>query len=267
MTAASHDARGRLILKDEQQKKVNDQIFATAPRPPERQTRLPNFTGDWMCSATSGDWDEFLYLLDVPEFTRKLAKARKWGVKHSQQKIVGSNKTSIQIYNHYQKLNFSASSSSPKKGMEAPPTKAAPADGGASKGVKFSATDDSGKQVTSKEGDVLGDPVSLNIDGAEQTITYEGFKGQGVVRWEGAALVTRFQSLGKLGPVRAHENPPKPTSAHPPRMLAHISAFFVPAQCVISRKMTPDDCMTVDIYVTYIHCQRKFTLYDDLMYY
>ena len=166
--------------KDEEQTKRNLAMWNAEPLKPEVLTRLPNFSGEWMCSATSGDWDEFLYLLNVPEFKRKLAKARKWGVRHSEQKIVCPNKHQIQITNHYGKMEYTTNAGDPK----APPS---------SDGAAESA--DAAKPASSTP------DMMLDINGAPQKIVYEGQKGSGVLRWEGTKLVTRME-LDKLGPVR-----------------------------------------------------------------
>lgn len=166
------DARGRIAWKDEEQRKRNTVIYEAAPKPPADSRDLPNFTGDWMCSATSGEWDEFLYLLDVSEFTRKLAKARKWGVKHTEQRITSqADKKSITIFNHYKKLHFTTN-----------PLKSA-------------------SDASQVDADSRSKQVSMVVDGSVQPITYEGFEGKGTLHWEGKTLVTRME-LPNLGPVR-----------------------------------------------------------------
>jgi hypothetical protein len=173
------DARGRIPWKDEEQKKRNVALYSATPAKAAAPCDLPNLSGDWMCSATSGDWDEFLYLLEVDEFTRKLAKARKWGVRHSEQRVVlSSDKQKISIATHQQKLQYTTNPTSADSAADNAPAAAA----------KKAAADN------------LADVVML-INGEPQQIVYEGHTGTGTLNWEGKVLVTRME-LPKLGPVR-----------------------------------------------------------------
>jgi len=173
------DARGRIPWKDEEQKKRNMALYHAAPERPASLSDLPNLTGEWMCSATAGDWDEFLYLLEVDEFTRKLAKARKWGVRHSEQRIVLSpDKTKVSIQSHQQKLQYTTNPTSADSSVANAPAPAS------EKGANGS--------------DNLADVMML-INGEPQQIVYEGNTGTGNLNWEGKVLVTRME-LPKLGP-------------------------------------------------------------------
>jgi len=152
-------------------------LYSATPAKAAAPCDLPNLSGDWMCSATSGDWDEFLYLLEVDEFTRKLAKARKWGVRHSEQRVVlSSDKQKISIATHQQKLQYTTNPTSADSAADNAPAAAA----------KKAAADN------------LADVVML-INGEPQQIVYEGHTGTGTLNWEGKVLVTRME-LPKLGP-------------------------------------------------------------------
>ena len=177
------NVRGRTMWKDEEQKKRNMDMWNNPPDKPATQSRLPNFTGDWMCSAAHGDWDEFLFLLDVPEFTRKLAKARKWGVRHSEQKISMPTKQAIQIGNHQEKLEYTTN----KAGLKA---RKKPGEEGEEALI----------DASFRNRAAMAETVTLQINDKPQTITYEGYSGEGILRWEGTKLVTRMQ-LDKVGPV------------------------------------------------------------------
>ena len=49
----SVNARGRIAWKDEEQTRRNQEMWDTEPDKPAVLTRLPNFTGEWMCSSVT----------------------------------------------------------------------------------------------------------------------------------------------------------------------------------------------------------------------
>jgi hypothetical protein len=158
------DERGRIQWQDDEMKRVNKAIFDAAPLPPGQPNEIPSFTGDWVCSTVSGDWDEFLYLLEVPEFQRKLAKSRKWGKGTAQQKIeMKEHKTMMSIGTCSPKLTFTVG------------------------GVQDS------KPKDKKELPVMTSEIELAIDGKPQDLKFGDVQGKGTLQWEGSALIARLK--------------------------------------------------------------------------
>lgn len=158
------DERGRIQWQDDEMKRINKAIFDAAPLPPGQPNEIPSFTGDWVCSTVSGDWDEFLYLLEVPEFQRKLAKSRKWGKGTAQQKIeMKEHKTMMSIGTCSPKLTFTVG------------------------GVQDS------KPKDKKELPVMTSEIELAIDGKPQDLKFGDVQGKGTLQWEGSALIARLK--------------------------------------------------------------------------
>ena len=78
---------GRLKWKDDATQERNQKLLEEQPPPPASYGSLPNLSGDWVVDNVTGDWDELLKLLKVPEFTRKMAKSRRYGVGCAEQSI------------------------------------------------------------------------------------------------------------------------------------------------------------------------------------
>ena len=169
---------GRIKWKDDETKKRNTALFTSTPAESAPLSWLPNFNGDWLCSATAGDWDELLKLLEVPEFTRKLAKAREWGVGITRQTIqVPRTFASIEIRNRSKKpIHTTTEAIDP-----------------ASSAVALALS--------------IDEYTKLDIDGESQSFTYHNHSGKGAARWEGTNLTVRFD-MGKLGPVRCRSSSP-----------------------------------------------------------
>lgn len=177
---------GRLVWKDAEVKKKNLELMEAAPEEAASLASRPNFNGDWVCSAVSGEWDEFLNLLEVDEFTRKLAKARQWGKGFSEQKIyLPPDKSRIEIRNRAKKPCYTTfGDEAQEKGYVQ----------GGEEDISESSPNASPAGTRSSEGYLV-----IKIDGKPQTLTYEEYTGKGTLAWEGKNLVTRME-IGTLGP-------------------------------------------------------------------
>jgi len=152
------DARGRLKWKDDEARKLNKRVIDAKPLPkPEKIRELPDFSRHWICTDVSGEWDEYLYLLGVPEPQCKLAKARNFGKGHEEQIInLSVDKSSITITNPFKVVTYTTSESAADK-------------------------------IKAHE-DVSN---TLTINGELQQLSYGGIMGSGVLSWEGESLVFR----------------------------------------------------------------------------
>ena len=124
-----------------------------------------------------GDWDQFLILLEMPAFQRKMAKARNWGVGFSSQTLFfPPDKTTMEVRNHTKKPCY------------------------------HTYADEEADPATGIRPDIFSETVTYRIDGNPQDMKYAGFKGVGSLAWEGANLVARLDT-DKLGKVRPSNMP------------------------------------------------------------
>ena len=189
------DPRGRLQWKDDEIREKNAELLRKPPAPPETYQYIPNFTGHWICSGATGEWDEFLYLLGVPEFERKIARARKWGTGHEQQLIsMNHAKTTISISNVSPPVHLVIAPNGDLSQM----VKVSEPEEGADASFNLKNPHKSRRRISFQSADE-NEPkssVSFAINGKEQEMTYGSVKGQGIIAWEGKALTTRMKIAG-----------------------------------------------------------------------
>jgi len=163
--------RGRVEAYDQETGQKNKLLLDAEPAPPADFHALPNFTADWICCDVSGDWEEYLYILGVPEMERKMSKARNFGKGHEEQHITHArDKQSILIRNPLKTMSYTT--------------------GG-------DANADASRKVDQPEPQMMvinGKPHSLKYAVANQGMS----EGAATLAWEGKSLVMRgsFQLNG-----------------------------------------------------------------------
>lgn len=141
----------------------------------------PNFSGHWICTGATGEWDEYLYMLQVPEFQRKIAKSRQYGKGHAEQLItMKNNKNSMSVSNFSPKLSFTVSD------------------------IAAAESDPVAAKTETKPSSV----VDLEIDGTAQQLKFGEVQGTGTLSWEGAAIVARWKGPEGYDVRRAHSISP-----------------------------------------------------------
>lgn len=156
---------------DEEVRKKNAARMEAEAEKPAPPAYRPTFNGEWVCTGVQGDWDEFLRLMGLPEFQRKLAKARQWGVGVAEQRIfLPPDKSRIELHNH-------------------------------TKVPAYTTYTDEEADENGVRPDSFSESIVYRIDGNHQEMAYAGLKGVGSLAWEGTELVARMD-LDALGKVR-----------------------------------------------------------------